>query len=68
MARGPTAVGALLPTIAFTVTGVLDQSDVNSLEWDIRILIGGDIALGSAFMSNTAAANLLVLTGVWVAA
>ena len=89
---------ALLPAIAFTATGVLDQTDVDSLEWDILILIGGGIALGagmqktgldqivvqavplggpfvlvglvgttvlvSTFMSNTAAANLLIPIGV----
>ncbi|HKL88804.1 MAG TPA: DASS family sodium-coupled anion symporter [Salinibacter sp.] len=94
----PTAVVALLPAIAFTATGVLDQTDVDSLEWDILILIGGGIALGggmqktgldqivvqavplggafvlgglvgatvlvSTFMSNTAAANLLIPIGV----
>jgi sodium-dependent dicarboxylate transporter 2/3/5 len=94
----PTAVVALLPAIAFTATGVLGQTDVDSLEWDILILIGGGIALGagmqktgldqivvqavplggpfvliglvgatvlvSTFMSNTAAANLLIPIGV----
>jgi sodium-dependent dicarboxylate transporter 2/3/5 len=94
----PTAVVALLPAIAFTATGILDQTDVDSLEWDILILIGGGIALGvgmqktgldqilvnaiplggsfvlvglvvttvltSTFMSNTAAANLLIPIGV----
>ncbi len=94
----PTAVVALLPAIAFTATGVLDQADVDSLEWDILILIGGGLALGvgmqktgldqilveavplsgpfvlagfvgatvftSTFMSNTAAANLLIPIGV----
>ena len=98
----PTAVVALLPAIAFTATGVLDQTDVDSLEWDILILIGGGIALGagiqmtgldqivvnavplggasvgiglvaatvvvSTFMSNTAAANLLIPIGVSFAA
>jgi sodium-dependent dicarboxylate transporter 2/3/5 len=98
----PTAVVALLPAIAFTATGILDQTDVDSLEWDILILIGGGIALGagmqatgldqilvravplggafvvvglvgatvvtSTFMSNTAAANLLIPVGVSFAA
>jgi sodium-dependent dicarboxylate transporter 2/3/5 len=98
----PTAVVALLPAIAFTATGVLDQNDVDTLEWDILILIGGGIALGtgmqmtgldqivvqavplggpfvliglvgatvlvSTFMSNTAAANLLIPIGVSFAA
>ncbi|MCC5794133.1 MAG: DASS family sodium-coupled anion symporter [Chromatiales bacterium] len=95
----PAAVVALLPAIVFTAGGILDRSDVNGLEWNILILIGGGIALGggmrmtgldeaistalgtagvlelgllglallasltlalSTFMSNTAAANLLL--------
>lgn len=42
----PAAVVALVPAVAFTVTGVLDHRDVNSLEWNILILIGGGMALG----------------------
>jgi len=43
----PAAVVALLPAVALTVTGVLDHRDVNSLEWNILLLIGGGIALGA---------------------
>jgi sodium-dependent dicarboxylate transporter 2/3/5 len=98
----PTAVVALVPAIAFTATGLLDQNDVNSLEWNILILIAGGIALGvgmqrtgldqvlvqqlpaggpfvlvgmilatlliSTFMSNTAAANLILPVGISFAA
>ena len=97
----PTAVVALFPAVAFTATGILTQSDFDSLEWNILILIAGGIALGtgmqrtgldevlvgfiptgglfvilalgvatvliSTFMSNTAAANLLVPVGVALA-
>ena len=42
----PTAVVALLPVVAFTTTGIIRRSDVNSLEWHILILIAGGIALG----------------------
>ncbi|MDF9800145.1 sodium-dependent dicarboxylate transporter 2/3/5 [Catalinimonas alkaloidigena] len=93
-----TAVVALFPAIAFTATGLLGRSDVNSLEWHILILIMGGIALGvgmqltgldevfvsyipgegsvvlaamviatilfSTFISNTAAANLLLPIGI----
>ncbi|WKN32832.1 SLC13 family permease [Porifericola rhodea] len=93
-----TAVVALFPAIAFTATGLLSRSDVNSLEWHILILIMGGIALGvgmqlsgldeifvtflpsegkmvlsamvlatllfSTFISNTAAANLLLPIGI----
>ncbi len=93
-----TAVVALFPAVAFTATGLLTRSDVNSLEWHILILIMGGIALGqgmqmtglddilvsfiptqgnlvlailvittillSTFISNTAAANLLLPIGI----
>ncbi|NJM93756.1 MAG: hypothetical protein HC842_03055 [Cytophagales bacterium] len=97
----PSAVTALVPAIAFTATGLLDRSDVDSLEWHILLLIAGGIALGvglqvtkldsyivslipsqnqyvfaillvsglvlSIFMSNTAAANLIIPIGISVA-
>ncbi|MEM9664343.1 MAG: DASS family sodium-coupled anion symporter [Bacteroidota bacterium] len=97
----PTAVVALLPTVAFTATGLLGRRDFNRLEWHILILIAGGIALGvgmqqtgldqvmvglipvegawllvalvaativfSTFMSNTAAANLLLPIGISIA-
>ncbi|WPP48359.1 SLC13 family permease [Catalinimonas niigatensis] len=93
-----TAVVALFPAIAFTATGLLTRSDINSLEWHILILIMGGIGLGegmqltgldevfvsfipgqgnmvlaalviatilfSTFISNTAAANLLLPIGI----
>ena len=43
----PSAVVALVPTVAFTATGLLKRDDVNSLEWDILLLIGGGISLGA---------------------
>lgn len=97
----PTAVVALVPAIAFTATGLLDRNDINSLEWNVLILIAGGIALGtgmqrtglddiiiqymptqgtfvliglvtgtvlvSTFMSNTAAANLILPVAVSLA-
>ena len=93
-----TAVVALFPAVAFTATGLITRSDINSLEWHILILIMGGIALGigmqatgldtilveaipvqgqaitaalviatilfSTFISNTAAANLLLPIGI----
>jgi len=93
-----TAVVALFPAVAFTATGLISRSDINSLEWHILILIMGGIALGigmqttgldtilveaipvqgqailavlvvttilfSTFISNTAAANLLLPIGI----
>ena len=94
----PTAMVAFFPIVAFTSTGIIRRSDINSLEWHILILIAGGLALGSGlkvtqldqymvelipqsttlifpllvvvtivlstFMSNTAAANLLIPLGV----
>lgn len=42
----PTAAVALIPTVAFTATGLLNKNDINSLEWNILLLIAGGIALG----------------------
>lgn len=42
----PTAVVALIPIVAFTATGLLNKNDINSLEWNILLLIAGGIALG----------------------
>jgi sodium-dependent dicarboxylate transporter 2/3/5 len=42
----PTAVVALIPAIGFTATGLINKKEVNSLEWNILILIAGGIALG----------------------
>jgi solute carrier family 13 (sodium-dependent dicarboxylate transporter), member 2/3/5 len=98
----PPSVVALLPAVVFTASGLLDRTDVNSLEWNILILIAGGISLGTGlqmtgldklivqwlpfsertpliwvvaslslatlllgtFMSNTAAANLLLPLGI----
>lgn len=89
-------VVALLAAAALTTLGVLDRSDVDSIDWNVLILMWGGLSLGTAmmqtdvvglitqmpveslhgfmlalvvvvvsvtlsnFMSNTAAANLLV--------
>lgn len=97
----PVAVVALVPAIVFTATGLLGQRDIDSLEWNILILIAGGLALGvgmqrtgldqivvetipatgplvlvgmvvgtlliSTFMSNTAAANLILPVAVSLA-
>ncbi len=42
----PSAVTSLLPAIAFTMAGLIDRDDINSLEWHILILIAGGISLG----------------------
>ncbi len=97
----PPAVVALLPAIAFTVTGIFTDKHLGQLEWRILILIAGGISLGTGmqitgldkillqwlpatgegglgllailvlatfvvgtFMSNTAAANLVLPIGI----
>jgi solute carrier family 13 (sodium-dependent dicarboxylate transporter), member 2/3/5 len=98
----PAAAVALVPAVAFTATRLLHRDDVNSLEWNVLILIAGGISLGagmrmtgldsaivqlllaqgltsvllllailvsmtmllSTFISNTAAANLLLPIGI----
>jgi solute carrier family 13 (sodium-dependent dicarboxylate transporter), member 2/3/5 len=98
----PSAVVALLPPVVFMGIGIIKREHVNSIDWDILILIGGGIALGagvrmtgldqvligllpqegwlvgrgfltlavvvtillSTFMSNTAAANVLLPLGI----
>lgn len=57
----PVSVVALLPAIAFTATGFLDHRDVDSLEWNILILIAGGIALGAGM-------NLTKLDSLFVGA
>lgn len=42
----PAGVVALLPLILFPAFGILDEKDVNSLEWSVLILIAGGIAIG----------------------
>jgi solute carrier family 13 (sodium-dependent dicarboxylate transporter), member 2/3/5 len=48
----PTAVVALIPIVAFTATGLLTKKDINSLEWNILLLIAGGIALGRGITST----------------
>ncbi len=102
----PSSVVALLPAIALTASRTLNRDDLNSLQWNVLILIAGGLALGegmtltgldrlivsglplgegtalwalaaalvavtvvlSTFMSNTAAANLLLPIGITAAA
>ncbi len=42
----PSAVVALFPAVAFTVTALLNRDDLNQLEWNVLILIAGGLALG----------------------
>jgi sodium-dependent dicarboxylate transporter 2/3/5 len=52
-------VVALIPAIGFTATGLISKKDVNSLEWNILLLIAGGIALGTG-MTLTGLDQILV--------
>ncbi|MEM1423669.1 MAG: DASS family sodium-coupled anion symporter [Planctomycetota bacterium] len=55
----PVAAVAILPLMVFTVTGLLTRRELNSLEWDILLLIAGGLALGQG-MTLTGLADWMV--------
>ncbi|TGK14526.1 DASS family sodium-coupled anion symporter [Leptospira stimsonii] len=42
----PAGVIALLPLVLFPAFGILNEKDINSLEWSVLLLIAGGIAIG----------------------
>lgn len=42
----PISAAALVPIVLLTALGVLGRHDINSLDWDILLLIAGGLALG----------------------
>lgn len=44
--RVPAAISALLPVVALVVVGVIGREEINGLDWDILVLIGGGLSLG----------------------
>ena len=42
----PASLAALLPVALFFATTIIDRDDVNSLDWDVLILIAGGLTLG----------------------
>lgn len=42
----PASVVALLPVLALLFGGFINRDDINRLEWDVLMLIGGGMALG----------------------
>lgn len=42
----PAPVVSILPVTAFFIAGTITRKDVNTLDWDILILIGGGLTLG----------------------
>ncbi|MBI5832613.1 MAG: DASS family sodium-coupled anion symporter [Armatimonadetes bacterium] len=48
----PAAVVALVPAVVFTTLCIIDADDVNTLEWNVLILIAGGIALSTGLHST----------------
>lgn len=42
----PASVVALLPVIALLLIGAVTREDINRIDWDVLLLIGGGLALG----------------------
>ena len=42
----PASVVALIPVLGLLLGGFIDRDDINHLEWDVLMLIGGGMALG----------------------
>lgn len=48
----PAGVVALLPLILFPVFGILNEKDINSLDWSVLLLIAGGIGIGVGFQQS----------------
>ena len=55
----PSAIIAMLPLLVFSLTGAASKKDIRDISWDILILIGGGIAMGTA-ISETGLGNIIV--------
>ncbi len=55
----PIAAAALVPLMVFTASGIMSRNDINTLEWDILLLIAGGLALGKGMESTGLAAWLV---------
>lgn len=55
----PIAAAALVPLMVLTALGVMTRNDINTLEWDILLLIAGGLALGKGMESTGLAAWLV---------
>jgi sodium-dependent dicarboxylate transporter 2/3/5 len=54
----PASVVALLPATLFFSTAIITRDDVNSLDWDVLLLIAGGLALGAMLQSTHLDARL----------
>ncbi|ASV09378.1 sodium:sulfate symporter [Leptospira interrogans serovar Canicola] len=48
----PAGVVALLPLILFPIFGILNEKDINSLDWSVLQLIAGGIGIGVGFQQT----------------
>ncbi|WP_036096920.1 DASS family sodium-coupled anion symporter [Leptospira weilii] len=48
----PAGVTALLPLILFPAFGILNEKDINSLDWSVLLLIAGGIGIGIGFQQS----------------
>ncbi|MEQ9409468.1 MAG: DASS family sodium-coupled anion symporter [Fuerstiella sp.] len=55
----PATVISFVPICVLTAVGVLDASDIRSIQWDVLLLIAGGLALGVA-VTDTGLANWLM--------
>lgn len=57
----PAPVAAALPVTLFFATGVTTRADVNSLDWDVLILIAGGLTLGFGLQVTGLDARLVAI-------
>ena len=63
--RVPASAVAVLPVMLLFATTIITREDVNTLDWDVLILIAGGLTLGlGTFFSNTAIASMLMPVAV----
>ena len=57
----PASAAAVLPVTLFFATSVITRQDVNSLDWDVLMLIAGGLALGFMLQATALDARLALL-------
>ncbi len=55
------AVGAVVPVTLLFASGIVSRADVNSLDWDVLILIAGGLTLGYSLQATGMDARLATL-------
>jgi sodium-dependent dicarboxylate transporter 2/3/5 len=60
----PASAAAVLPVVLFFATGIIAREDVNSLDWDVLILIAGGLALGYTLQATHLDARLAAVVPI----